>query len=183
MADFCHLPLGFGLPVLCHLSLPVDLLRLFEKTSHQGQLLLRGTILSLLLRLLQLSVTVQRLSSTLAPGWVVQLLQLCLVLSGLGLLVSGLDQRVHSPNRAPPFNLRSRFYAVVRAAGEHDPTIFKSSSSYWRAIGSLEGSDSISQAFPSEPEGEIYLQSAGFLGRKSVRVLPLNQKRWRLEAL
>eukprot|EP00435_Cladocopium_sp_Y103_P038954 s2722_g10.t1 len=71
------------------------------------------------------------------------------------------DQRVGSPNRTPTIDLRPRFYAVLRAAGLSQATIFKSSQSYWRCIGSLEGSDSISQSFPSEIEARIYLQSAG----------------------
>ncbi|CAL1129194.1 unnamed protein product [Cladocopium goreaui] len=49
-----------------------------------------------------------------------------------------LDSRVHSPNRTPPIDLRSRFYAVVRADGVDCPVVFKSSSSYWRAIGLAE---------------------------------------------
>ena len=82
-----------------------------------------------------------------------------------------LDSRVHSPNRTPPIDLRSRFYAVVRADGVNCPVVFKSSSSYWRAIGSLEDSSSISQSFPSEAEARIYLQAAGFI-EADIRVLP-----------
>ena len=82
-----------------------------------------------------------------------------------------LDSRVHSPNRTPPIDLRSRFYAVVRADGVDCPVVFKSSSSYWRAIGSLDNSTSISQSFPSEAESRVYLQAAGFL-EADIRVLP-----------
>eukprot|EP00435_Cladocopium_sp_Y103_P060971 s1879_g22.t1 len=69
--------------------------------------------------------------------------------------------RVGSPNRTPPIDLRSRFYAVARCEGL-GPTIFKSSQSYWRAIGSLEQSNSVSQSFPSELEARVYLEAAGF---------------------
>ena len=45
------------------------------------------------------------------------------------------SNRIHSPDRTEPIDLKSRFYAVLRA--------------------------SISQSFPSETEARIYLQSAG----------------------
>eukprot|EP00435_Cladocopium_sp_Y103_P059902 s1225_g21.t1 len=69
--------------------------------------------------------------------------------------------RIHSPDRTEPIDLKSRYYAVLRARGLSKPTIFKSSAGYWACIGRLETSDSISQAFPSETEARIYLQSAG----------------------
>ena len=69
--------------------------------------------------------------------------------------------RIGSPNRTPAIDLRSRFYAVLRAENLAQPTIFQSAASYWRCIGKLEGSDSISQSFPSEVEARIFLQSAG----------------------
>ena len=71
------------------------------------------------------------------------------------------DKRIGSPNRTPAIDLRPRFYAVLAAEGLGVPTIFKSSASYWRCIGSLENSNSISQSFPSEVEARIYLQGAG----------------------
>eukprot|EP00435_Cladocopium_sp_Y103_P021640 s1714_g5.t1 len=82
-----------------------------------------------------------------------------------------LDSRVHSPNRTPPLDLRSRFYAVARADSVDCPVVFRSSSSYWRAIGSLEGSSSVSQSFPSESEARIYLLAAGF-SEDSIQFLP-----------
>eukprot|EP00435_Cladocopium_sp_Y103_P035862 s2363_g9.t1 len=63
------------------------------------------------------------------------------------------------------------FYAVARAAGVPCPVIYRSSASYWRALGSLEGSNSVSQSFPSESEARIYLQAAGF-DEDSISVLP-----------
>lgn len=73
-----------------------------------------------------------------------------------------LEGRVPTPNRTPPLDLRSRFYAVARADRVDCPVIYRSSASYWRAIGSLESSDSISQSFPSEAEAKVYLCAAGF---------------------
>ena len=82
-----------------------------------------------------------------------------------------LDRRVHSPNRTPPLDLRSRFYAVARADSVDCPVVFRSSTSYWRAIGSLEGSSSVSQSFPSEAECRIYLLAAGF-SEDNIQFLP-----------
>lgn len=70
-------------------------------------------------------------------------------------------ERIGSPNRTPAIDLRPRFYAVLQASGLSQATVFRSSASYWRCIGSLESSNSISQAFPSELEAKIYLESAG----------------------
>ena len=79
-----------------------------------------------------------------------------------------LEGRCHSPNRTPPLDQRSRFYAIVKCEGIFVPVIYRSSASYWAAIGSLEGSDSISQSFPSELEAKIYVEAAGFPGEVSV---------------
>ena len=73
------------------------------------------------------------------------------------------DSRVGSPNRTPPLDLRARYYAVLRAPGLEQPTIFRSSAGYWGCIKSLADSDSISQSFPSELEARVYLESAGAL--------------------
>ena len=73
------------------------------------------------------------------------------------------DRRIGSPNRTPAIDLRPRFYAVLQAEDLAVPTIFKSSGGYWKCIGTLEGSSSISQSFPSEIEARIYLQGAGAL--------------------
>ena len=79
-----------------------------------------------------------------------------------GLWASAVKQgRVRSPNRTPPLDLRSRFYAVVRAEGLQQPTLFCSANSYFRAVGDLQTSTSISQAFPSELEASIYFDAAG----------------------
>ena len=82
-----------------------------------------------------------------------------------------LASRIHPPNRTPPLVLRSRFYAVARADTVDCPVVFRSSASYWRAIGSLENSTSVSQSFPSEAEAKIYLVSAGF-AEDSIQFLP-----------
>eukprot|EP00435_Cladocopium_sp_Y103_P051113 s2167_g15.t1 len=81
-----------------------------------------------------------------------------------------LDSRVHSPCRTPPIDLRSRFYAVVRAQSLESPTIYRSSSSYWRAVGTFsENNSSVSQSFPSE--ARVYILAAGFV-EEDIRVLP-----------
>ena len=77
--------------------------------------------------------------------------------------------RIGSPNRTPAIDLRSRFYAVLRAPGLAGPTIFRSSASYWRCVGNLEESSAISQSFPSEVEARIYLEAAG---ETDIEVLP-----------
>ena len=71
------------------------------------------------------------------------------------------DSRIGSPDRTPPIDLKSRFYAVLQAPGLSRATIFRSSAGYWSCIGSLQSSPSISQSFPSEVEAKIYLQAAG----------------------
>lgn len=71
------------------------------------------------------------------------------------------NERIGSPDRTPAIDLKNRFYAVVRGPGLSKPTIFRSSGGYWNCIGSLDGSSSISQSFPSELEAKVYLQAAG----------------------
>lgn len=80
-------------------------------------------------------------------------------------------ERVPSPNRTPPLDLRSCFYAVARCEGLAGPIIFKSSTSYWSAVGSLGGGSSVSQSFPSETEAIVYLVAAGF-EEEDIWVLP-----------
>ena len=86
------------------------------------------------------------------------------------------DSRVHSPNRTPPLDLRSRFYSVVRADGLDRPTIFCSPTSYRRAIGSLENSSSISQSFRASPVSQFL--AAGF-AESETKVLPWGNSQWR----
>ena len=83
-----------------------------------------------------------------------------------------LDSRVHLPCRRPPLDLRSRCYAVVRAESLDSPVIFKSSASYWRAVGTFsEHNTSVSQSFPSELEAKVYILAAGF-SEEDIQVLP-----------
>lgn len=77
-------------------------------------------------------------------------------------------KRVHSPNRTTPLDIRSRFYAVVRAERVQSPTLFLSSGSYWAKIGDLSSSSSITHAFPSEFGAKIYF--AGEAGDSSSAV-------------
>ena len=65
-----------------------------------------------------------------------------------------------SPNRSVQLDLRSRYYAVLRADGLGRPAIFQSAKSYWKTVGDLASSTSISHAFPSEQEARVYLAGA-----------------------
>lgn len=71
------------------------------------------------------------------------------------------EGRVRSPNRSSTLDLRSRYYAVLRADGLREPTLFQSANSYFRTVGDLRTSTSISHAFPSELEATIYFDAAG----------------------
>lgn len=57
---------------------------------------------------------------------------------------------VGSPSRSIQLDLRPRFYVVLKASGLARPTLFSSAAGYWKGIGVLEGSSSVSYAFPSE---------------------------------
>ena len=80
-----------------------------------------------------------------------------------------LQNRVHSPNRSEPLEARSRYYAVVRCDSLDSPVIFQSSGSYWRTIGSLADSNSVSHSFPSELEARTYIEASGYTGVIEVR--------------
>ena len=71
------------------------------------------------------------------------------------------EQRAPSPNKLVGLDLRNRFYAVLFAENLDKPTIFQSANSYFRCVGDLRTSKSISHAFPSEQEARIYLLAAG----------------------
>ncbi len=71
------------------------------------------------------------------------------------------EQRAPSPNKLVGLDLRNRFYAVLFAENLENPTIFQSANSYFRCVGDLRTSRSISHAFPSEQEARIYLLAAG----------------------
>ena len=74
------------------------------------------------------------------------------------------EQRVPSPNRLPPLDLRNRFHAVLFAEDLSKPTIFQSASSYFRCVGDLRSSSTISHAFPSEHEAMVVMKrEAGVL--------------------
>ena len=72
-----------------------------------------------------------------------------------------LDQRVATPNRTEPLDVRPRYYVVVRASSVQRPCVFASSVGYWRTIGTLRGSSSISHSFPTEAESRTYCAGAG----------------------
>lgn len=72
-----------------------------------------------------------------------------------------LADRVGSPNRTPPIQVRSRIYVVLRAEGLSSPAVFSSSTSYWRCVRRLQDSSSVSHSFPSETEARVYCSAAG----------------------
>eukprot|EP00435_Cladocopium_sp_Y103_P043042 s6_g12.t1 len=70
--------------------------------------------------------------------------------------------RVSSPNRTETVELGNRFWCVVKCSSCTVPQVFTTSAGYFRAIGTLAGSDTVSHAFASETEARIYLEAAGF---------------------
>eukprot|EP00435_Cladocopium_sp_Y103_P020466 s1075_g5.t1 len=73
-----------------------------------------------------------------------------------------IDRRVATPNSTETIDLGNRFWVVLRCENCRVPRIFTSSGAFFTAIGQLEGSDTVTHAFPSETEAKIYLESAGF---------------------
>ena len=72
-----------------------------------------------------------------------------------------LQGRAGSPNRTPQLSLQPRVYVLLRADGLSRPACFRSSRSYWSALGGAHVS-SISHSFPSETEARVYCEAAGF---------------------
>lgn len=72
-----------------------------------------------------------------------------------------LGGRICTPNRSVQLDIRPRFYAILRAEGLSKPLLCHSAASYWRVIGDIATSNSISHAFPSESEAKIYFAGAG----------------------
>ncbi len=72
-----------------------------------------------------------------------------------------LDNRVATPNRTEALELRSIYYVVVRSSRVSRPCCFASSTSYWRVVGNLRGSSSISHSFPTLEESRTYCAGAG----------------------
>ena len=70
------------------------------------------------------------------------------------------DSRIKTPNRSVQLDLRPRFYAVLRAPKISGPVLCLSANTYWRIVGKLQDSDSISHAFPSELEAKVYFAGA-----------------------
>ena len=68
-----------------------------------------------------------------------------------------LRERVGSPNRSPTIELPNRHYVVLRGPGIDSPTFFETSRELFRAVGHLEGSDTICHGFPTKLEAEVYV--------------------------
>ena len=71
-----------------------------------------------------------------------------------------LEGRIHSPNRTEQLDLRSRIYVVLRTDSSDTPRAFSTPHSYFRCIGRLANSGSVSHAFPSEAEARAYCEGA-----------------------
>lgn len=69
--------------------------------------------------------------------------------------------RAQSPNRTPQIDLRPRYYVILKSDRVPEPVCYQSSGSYWRVIGSLQGSTSVSHSWPSEAEARTYCSGAG----------------------
>lgn len=76
-----------------------------------------------------------------------------------GAVVAG---RASSPNRTEQLAVRSRVYIILRAPGLESPKVVHSSADYFRVVGRLHDSSSLSHSFPSETEARIYCEAAGF---------------------
>ena len=72
-----------------------------------------------------------------------------------------LEDRIGTPNATEAIELANRFWVVLRCSNCRCPRIFTSSGAFFAAIGRLEGSDTVTHAFPSETEARIYLESSG----------------------
>ena len=72
-----------------------------------------------------------------------------------------LQGRIATLNRSSTLDLRSRFYAVLRADRLREKTLILSAHSYFQAVGDLKTSTSIFHAFPSELEATIFFDAAG----------------------
>ena len=68
-----------------------------------------------------------------------------------------LREKVGSPNRTPAIELPNRQYVVLRGPGIVAPAFFDSSRELFRAVGHLEGSDTICHGFPTKLEAEVYV--------------------------
>lgn len=62
---------------------------------------------------------------------------------------------------AEQLELANRYYCVLSCARLSEPRVFTSSRQFFSAVGRLEGSDTVCQAFPSESEAKIYFRGAG----------------------
>ena len=72
-----------------------------------------------------------------------------------------LQGRAGSPNRTPQLSLQPKVYVVLRADGLSRPACFRSSRSYWSALGGAHRS-SVSHSFLSKTEARVYCEAAGF---------------------
>ena len=69
--------------------------------------------------------------------------------------------RVGSPNRSETVDLGNRIWCVVKSDRFTGARCFSTSAKFQRAVGRLEGTDTICHAFPTQLEGQIYFAAAG----------------------
>ena len=67
---------------------------------------------------------------------------------------------IRFPDASQPTGLANRFYCILRAEGLQEPALVRSFHEYRAIVGSLSGSTSVSQAFPSESEARLYFAGA-----------------------
>lgn len=69
---------------------------------------------------------------------------------------------LQAPTEQNNMAVRSRVYIILRAPGLESPKVVHSSADYFRVVGRLHDSSSLSHSFPSETEARIYCEAAGF---------------------
>ena len=70
------------------------------------------------------------------------------------------EGRTSSPNRSEQLPLPNRYWCVLSCDRLPGPAVFTSSRAFFRAIGRLEGSNTVCHAFPSQVEARIYFSGA-----------------------
>ena len=72
-----------------------------------------------------------------------------------------LEGRVATPSPAPVLALRPVVYIVFRGPSISVPCRFSTFTAFRRAVGSLEGSDTLCQSFPSIAEAKVFCYAVG----------------------
>ena len=78
---------------------------------------------------------------------------------------------LQAPTEQNNWLLGQGVYIILRAPGLESPKVVHSSADYFRVVGRLHDSSSLSHSFPSETEARIYCEAAGF-------TYPISQQQW-----